>query len=289
MRLSGINKRNKMIAVRVNSKEYELIRRNAGELDVASYVRAAALEKPPPEIEKTPPAIPSADIERYIESLRGIELLAALPDSGLAAVYNKIKIKKYKKNDLVFLQEAPNSYVYFILSGSVRITQLSEEGKEIVIAIHRAGSFFGEMSLIDGRSVSANVYSAERSTIGLLTREDFFSLLYDRKEVLQSLLKILCQRIRSSNEKIEILNSNNASQRIKILFIMLSKKYGIETNNGIHLNLRLSHQDIANLTGMVRETVTRTLSKWTKNGDISLSAKKFIHLNNSFFEEYPNM
>ncbi|MEO5359829.1 MAG: Crp/Fnr family transcriptional regulator [Nitrospirota bacterium] len=288
MRLSGQHKRNKLISVRVNTEEYDLIRQNAGELDIASYIRAVALEKPAP-------AVVPGEIGRHVESthgiksLRSVELLAGLSDYTLATVYNKLKIKRYNKNDLVFLLEDPNSYVYFILSGSVKVTQLSEEGREIIIAIHRAGSFFGEMSLIDGKLVSANVYCAERSVVGLMSGQDFFSLLYDNREVLQNLLKIFCQRLRSSNDKIEILNSNNAAQRIKILFILLSKKYGTETTNGIVLNTRLTHQDIANMTGLVRETVTRTINRWIKNGDISLSGGKFMQLNNSFFEDYPNM
>ncbi|KWT86086.1 Crp/Fnr family transcriptional regulator [Candidatus Magnetominusculus xianensis] len=288
MRLSGQHKRNKLISVRVNTEEYDLIRQNADELDIASYIRAAALEKPAPAVVPWEIDI-HVESTHEIKSLRSVELLAGLSDYTLATVYNKLKIKRYNKNDLVFLLEDPNSYVYFILSGSVKVTQLSEEGKEIIIAIHRAGSFFGEMSLIDGKPVSANVYCAERSVVGLMSGQDFFSLLYDNREVLQNLLKIFCQRVRSSNDKIEILNSNNAAQRIKILFILLSKKYGTETTNGIVLNTRLTHQDIANMTGMVRETVTRTINKWIKNGDISLSGGKFIQLNNSFFEDYPNM
>ncbi len=293
-RLSGTDKRSKSIIVRVNDTEYEAIKRNAGASNIASYVRTAAMEKKaPPETapqEKNAPAIISGTPGRVsVDALRNIELLAALSDDTIMAVFHKLKVRRYRKNDLVFLQEDSNNYVYFILNGSVKVTQLSEDGKEIIIAIHQAGSFFGEMSLIDGTTVSANVYSAESSVIGLLSGEDFYSLLYGNREVLQSLLKILCRRIRSSNDKIEILNTGNASQRIKIMLILMSKKNGTETAKGILLNTRATHQDIANLTGLTRETVTRAINKWLKHGDISISDRKAIHLNHSFFTTSPTL
>lgn len=288
-RLSGKHKRCKTVAIRVNSEEYELIKRNAGTQDMAVFVRTAAVEKTPPAVEICQIMVTSGEKDRHLESLRKMELLAALPDAGLMAVYDLIKIKDYNKNDLVFLQEEPNNSVYFILGGSVKVTQLSEDGKEIIIALHPAGNFFGEMSLIDGKSASANVYAAERSSIGLLSKEDFFVLLYNNKQIIEKLLQIFCQRIRSSNEKIEILNASNAAQRIKIFFILFLKKNGEQTDKGILLNARITHQDIANLTGLTRETVTRTINKWIKNGDISISVEKFIHLNHSFFEDYPDL
>jgi CRP/FNR family transcriptional regulator len=82
-----------------------------------------------------------------------------------------------------------------------------------------------------------------------------------------------------------MLNYKNASHRIKILFLMLSDKYGEKTAEGVTLNIKLTHQEMAEMTGMTRETVTRVIDRWQREGGINVLKNKFIHLSANFLTE----
>jgi CRP/FNR family transcriptional regulator len=141
------------------------------------------------------------------------------------------------------------------------------------------------MSLIDGKTSPATVIATENSSVAIVSKKDFYSILETQKKVLNNLLLILCSRYRESWEKIQMLNHKNASHRVKILFLMLSEKYGEKTPEGITLNIKLTHQEIAEMTGMTRETVTRVIDKWQRDGEIHVLKNKFIHLSPNFLTE----
>jgi CRP/FNR family transcriptional regulator len=218
-------------------------------------------------------------------SLKNIQLFTSLTDEELRKVSDKLSIKRFKKNDTILLEEDTNEFMYIILSGKVKVTRTTTEGKEIIFAIHQTGNFFGEITLIDGQTMPASVIATEDSLIAIISKKDFFSLLFLQKKILLNLLTIFCSRLRKSWETIQLLNFNNASQRVKMLFLMLSEEYGKQTDNGITLNIKLTHQNISDMTGMTRETVTRIIDKLQKNGDITVLKNKFIHLNTNYLKK----
>ena len=220
-----------------------------------------------------------------IESIKNIPLFASLTDEELRHVSDKLVVKRFQKNEIILQEEDTNEYMYIIMNGKVKVVQTTEDGKEILLAIHQSGDFFGEMSLIDGKTSPATVIATENSTAAILSKKDFYSLMETQKKVLDNLLLILCSRHRESWEKIQMLNYKNASHRIKILFLMLSDKYGEKTAEGVTLNIKLTHQEMAEMTGMTRETVTRVIDRWQREGGINVLKNKFIHLSANFLTE----
>jgi len=220
-----------------------------------------------------------------IESLSKIQLFSSLSDEELLLASNKLIVKRFRKNEIILQEEDTSEYMYIILDGKVKVVQTTEDGKEILLAIHQSGDSFGEMSLIDGKTSPATVIATENSVAAIISRKDFYALLESQKKVLSNLLLILCSRYRESWEKIQMLNHKNAAHRVKILFLMLSEKYGEKISGGITLNIKLTHQEIAEMTGMTRETVTRVLDKWQRDKEINVLKNKFIHLSANFLTE----
>ena len=146
------------------------------------------------------------------------------------------------------------------------------------------GDMFGEVSLIDGKTTQASVVAVSDSLISIISKEDFYLLLHSQTKILDSLLRMLCARFRENVESIKMLNLNNAAQRIQMLFLKLMHNYGEEDGDGITLKIKLTHNDIANMSGLTRETVTRIMMKWQKDGQIT-TTDKFIHLNDKFVAE----
>ena len=225
-------------------------------------------------------------LKHEIESLRKIQLFFSLSDEDLRLVSDKLFAKRFRKNEIILQEEDTNEYMYIILEGKVKVVQTTEDGKEILLALHQSGDSFGEMSLIDGKTSPATVVATENSVAAIVSKKDFYSLLETQKKVLNNLLLILCSRHRESWEKIQMLNHKNASHRVKILFLMLSDKYGEKSpEGGIVLNIKLTHQEIAEMTGMTRETVTRVIDKRQRDGEITVLKNKFIHLSTNFLTE----
>ena len=223
-------------------------------------------------------------VENTVESqaINKTELFSSLSPEELRAVREKVMIKKFKKNEVILHEENTNDYMYIILDGEAKVIQVTGEGKGIIVTIHRTGDFFGELSLIDGKTAPATVKATRDSITALISKKDFFALLFNQKKVLENLLNILSSRLRDSWKRIQMLNFNDAAQRIKMLFLMLSETYGKETPQGVVLGIKLIHQDIADMTGLTRETVTRVLDKWQKAGEIQILKNKFIQLRPEF-------
>jgi CRP/FNR family transcriptional regulator len=219
------------------------------------------------------------------EFFKKIQLFSSFTDKEIEQLITKLIIKKFKKHETILYEEDTNEFMYIILFGKVKAVRMTEEGKEIILAVHQAGDFFGEMSLIDGKTTPASVIATEDSLVAIISKKDFYSILLVQSKLTISLLKIFCNRLRKSWDTIQLLNFNNASQRTKMILIMLSDEYGKKSSDGITLNIKLTHQDIAEMTGMTRETVTRILDKWQKTGEVTVLKNKFIRLNRSFLQK----
>lgn len=216
--------------------------------------------------------------------LQSIPLFSSLSEEELSKIGEKITVSSYKRNEVIFHEEDTNEIMYIILSGKVKVVQTSEEGREIILALHKPGDFFGEMSLIDGKTAPATVMATENSAIAIISKKEFYSLLFLQNKVVLNLLKIFCGRLRDSFNRIQILSFNNAAQRIKTLLVMLSNMYGKKSDEGVTIDMKLTHQNIADMTGITRETVTRIINKWQKEGEVSVLKNKYIHLGPDFMK-----
>jgi CRP/FNR family transcriptional regulator, cyclic AMP receptor protein len=217
-----------------------------------------------------------------IKFLKKTALFSSLTADELHQVMGNVIIKKFKKNEIILHEENTSQFMYIILDGEAKVVQSTDTGKEIIMSMHQSGDFFGELSLIDGKTAPAAVYATKDSMTAIISKNDFYALLLSQNKVLENLLRILCSRLRDSMKKIQILNFNNAAQRIKMLFLMLSETYGEQSAEGIILKIKLIHQDIADMTGLTRETVTRILDKWRRGGEIEILKNKFILLKSEF-------
>jgi len=214
--------------------------------------------------------------------LKQTEIFSQLNDAELEEIIDKIIVKQFRKNETILYEEDTNEVMYIILMGKVKVIKTTEDGKEIIMAMHKSGSFFGEVSLIDGKTTPASVIATEDSLIALISKNDFLSIVFNQNTVTKNMMEILCSRLRKSWDTIQLLNFNNATQRTKMLFLTLIDEYGEKSPEGMTLNIKLTHQDISDMTGLTRETVTRVLDKLQKLKEISILKNKFIQLNPSF-------
>jgi CRP/FNR family transcriptional regulator, cyclic AMP receptor protein len=219
-----------------------------------------------------------AKTAEIFEILTEMQMFSSLTRTELSEVMDKIAIRCFRKNEVILYEEDTNNFMYIVLAGSVKVVQASEDGKEITLAIHKTGDSFGELSLIDCKTSPATIVAREETMAAMISKQNFQLILYSQNKVLDNVLRMLCQKLRESWRKIQIINSKSADQRVSKLFEQLAGVHGRKTSDGIVLNIKLTHQNIADMTGLTREAVTRAIDVLRKKGDIVIGKDKFIHL-----------
>jgi len=233
---------------------------------------------------------PSSDLQksRAHKVIRSIPFLACLSEEELTELERIILKKHFKKNDVILLEEDTSNFMYIIFSGKVKVVNISADGKEQILAIHKKGDFFGEMALLDGKTRSATVIAMEEVHAGLIQRIDF-ERLFKNPKVLRELISILCSRLRTALFMLKVLSFADAEQRVRSILAHLSTQYGVNDQQGTLINVRLTHKNIGDYTSLSRETVTRLLDRFVRSGEIEIIDNKYILLKSPFFKKIPSL
>ena len=208
------------------------------------------------------------------EYLRSVSIFSDLSDVEFASISKKMTPYSYSKGEFIVMEEMEGQQCYFITQGSVKITRSSKEGREVILAILTAGEFFGEMSLLDGETRSANVLTLEETKVLALNRNDFMATLEEYPRVSIQLLKELTIRLRKSDLQIASLTLSDAEKRIGLCILRLAGEQGTIRQGHVKIKKFPFQHDIANMAGTSRETVSRTLVLFEQNGLIQREGRQ---------------
>ena len=188
-------------------------------------------------------------------------------------------LRSFTKGQMILLEDDLGQTFFVIGGGSVKITRLSDDGREVILAMLGESDFFGEMSLLDGAGRSANVVALEASEVLTLARNDFLEILQEYPKISISLLEELTQRIRKSDQQIESLSLSDVEQRIGITLIRLAEELGTIKRGSVKIKNLPYQQDIANMAGTSRETVSRTFKLLEEKGLVTREGRKLTIYN----------
>ena len=218
------------------------------------------------------------------EYLKSVSIFSDLSDVELASISKKMTPYSYSKGEFIVMEEMEGQQCYFITHGSVKITRSSKEGREVILAILTAGEFFGEMSLLDGETRSANVLTLEETKVLALNRNDFMATLEEYPRVSIQLLKELTIRLRKSDLQIASLTLSDAEKRIGLCILRLAGEQGTIRQGHVKIKKFPFQHDIANMAGTSRETVSRTLVLFEQNGLIQREGRQLTIVNYMQFQ-----
>ena len=193
------------------------------------------------------------------DHLRNVPIFTALSDSDLNRIASKMVSRDYEKGQMILLEESTGETFFIITSGTVKVTRLSDDGREVILALLGESDFFGEMSLLDGEGRSANIVANEDAEVMTLSRRDFLECLETYPKIAIALLEELAVRLRKGDQQIESLSLSDSEQRIGITLIRLAEESGTIKRGDVTVQNLPYQQDIANMAGTSRETVSRTL------------------------------
>ncbi len=196
--------------------------------------------------------------------LENIPLFADLDEETLLELDQLLTVKKYKKNNLIIFEDDRGLNLFIISEGRVKISQISEEGGEVILAILGEGEFFGELSVVDGLSRSATVTALDQVELLVMKRDDFIDALQKHAPISYFLLKELAQRIRKSDAQINSLSLRNAKGRVATTLIRLAEDIGRFKDGKVTIPALPLQRDLANIAGTSRETISRVIAAFEK-------------------------
>jgi len=211
--------------------------------------------------------------------LQSVPIFSDLSPSDLNKIAERMVLRAFTKGQMILLEDDLGQTFFVIAGGSVKITRLSDDGREVILAMLGESDFFGEMSLLDGAGRSANVVALDSSEVLTLARNDFLEILQDYPKISISLLDELTQRIRKSDQQIESLSLSDVEQRIGITLIRLAEELGTIKHGTVKINNLPYQQDIANMAGTSRETVSRTFKLLEEKGLVTREGRKLTIYN----------
>jgi len=216
---------------------------------------------------------------------RKLPLFADLDDRELASIVSVAKTRRYAKDDVIFHADESGDVFCLIREGQVKVTMISPEGKEIILAILGPGDFFGEMALLDDEPRSATVIATEPLDLVTIWRSDFLQILAENFSITRKVLAEISRRLRSASNRIESLATMDVYGRLARFFLDLARDQGKVLENGYVAVTRPTHQAIANMIGTSRETVSRLIHDLMRQG-LLLSEGKTIYLRRTALDQF---
>jgi len=207
--------------------------------------------------------------------------LACLPPDDLARLQERLVPRRFEADEQLFLEGEPGRELFLIEEGSVRVARESSQGREVTLAIRRAGEFIGDMALLDGGPRSASAYANGGSCrCQVLAGSDLVGALQKNPEAALKLCTFLSLRLREASDQLEELALRTVRQRLAGALARAAARDGEPCSDGsILLPAWFSYQHLIGLLGTIRESVSRAAKELTSEGLIRRQGRQFAVLN----------
>lgn len=217
--------------------------------------------------------------------LSKVPIFAELPEDTLNKIEKIGARKTFEKGDVILMEDEAGSALFVIVSGKVKVARTSGDGKEVILTILNESDFFGEMAILDGLTRSATVTAIDKTDLFLIQRNDFINLLYTHPEIGIALLQELTTRLRNADMKIKALSLKDAEGKVATVILQLADDIGKIKHGKVEIEKLPLQQDLANMAGTSRETISRTLHSFAKKGLIETEGSKLRILDYEKFRE----
>ncbi len=184
------------------------------------------------------------------------------------------KYRVLKPKGVLFHQGDPAKNFFLVNSGRLKLSKLNENGKEVIIRYIGTGEFTAAITCLQGWDYTVTAESVENSEVTGWNKAMVLKLMETYPAIAINLLGIILMRMDDVQHRYLELCTERVEQRIARSLLRLMRSAGVKTQEGIHINLPLSRQNIADFSGTTLFTVSRTLSVWVKNGWISSGREK---------------
>jgi CRP-like cAMP-binding protein len=198
------------------------------------------------------------------------DFLSLLPDGG-SELRRLATPRTFRRGSALFHAGQAGDRVFMITSGEVKLTRVTEGGKEVVLGVRGAGELLGELSAIDGRPRSASAHALTEVETQVVSQRDFRAAVTGNPDAARAVMEILAARLRESDETIFDFVAHDTVGRIARRLVDLAGSHGVQEDAGIRIDLPISQEELAGWVGSSREAVAKALQMlrdlgWVETG-----------------------
>lgn len=206
--------------------------------------------------------------------LSNVAIFSHLNASDLGSLGSKLRRRTFQKGEVLFHQDDTGDRLHFVAKGLVKISIVSQDGRENYIALLMAGDCVGEMSVMDGGLRSATAVAMEPTETMTLSREDFLAFLDDHTQVAVQIITLLVRRLRAMDKLVGDMVFLDVPTRVAKKLLELMGTYGDTPDEEGNFAVPLGQEELSRLVGSSRETVSRALTTYRRMGLLTTSHRK---------------
>ncbi len=199
-----------------------------------------------------------------LEFLKKIPYFSNISKEELQTIADIMIERTYDRGEVLFMEGEFGEAIHFVVEGRVKIYKTSEDGREHILYIAVSGDIFAEVILFNEVNYPATAEVMEKSRIAIIRNEDLEKVLKAHPSMAVAIIKVLNKRLYDAQQQVKSLALHNTHGRTAQMLIKLAMEHGNKTEKGLELDLSISRQELANMVGTTRETVTRVLMAFKK-------------------------
>lgn len=219
--------------------------------------------------------------------LSQISIFDTLPMNDLMVIDQMAPMSTIKKKTLIQSPESFREGLYFLKEGKLRLYKFSPEGKQFTLGILGKGNVFGEIDSFSLGTRDIFIETMEETLLCSLQKDDFEKFLVERPQIALKLLQLLSERLKERDALLEQLALGDIRDRVLHLLLKLSDQFGVKEGEYHKIDLPITHQELANMIGSTRESITIVLNELAQE-DIIRTGRMSIHIHREMAQEYVN-
>ncbi|WP_442505858.1 Crp/Fnr family transcriptional regulator [Novipirellula sp. SH528] len=208
--------------------------------------------------------------------LKNNELFTKLQPEQLSRLESRCRSRSFPARSPVYLPSQSADCVFLLASGLVKVCNLTNDGKQSILAFAEPGELFGELAIFDSEQRDEYVEAVEKSTVVMIPANELQELVAANHDVSIALTKMIGLRRHRVERRLKNLLFLSNRDRLIHLLLDLAEQFGIDDSDGIRLRIKLAHQEIANLMGSTRETVTILLGQLKSEGWVNVGRQRIV-------------
>ncbi len=184
--------------------------------------------------------------------------------------------RRFKAKDTLFTPGDPDDQLYFLIEGTIRLYKIYGDYKEATTALLKSSGVFGKLNLVEGRWQDVFAEAVTDARVASVPKSTLTEVIKRQPEFAMKLFSSFSERLRQSDEVIESLLHREVSTRLATLLLNLGERFGEDNHGGTILDIRLTHQELANMIASTREAVSKVMSELQRDGTIEVQNRKIV-------------
>lgn len=203
-------------------------------------------------------------------------MFAALPRHALTDIGRLVVESTYEAGYYIFFQGDPAHRLYVVQAGEVKLIKHSESGQDIILQVFGPGEVFGGIAFLVDRTYPASAQAQTDVKVISISGDDFRDIVHRYPDAALTIIRVLASRLLDAHEQIRQLVAERVERRLARMLLKLADQVGVPADVGVRIDMPITRQDLAEMTGTTLETVSRIVSRWRRQGIVNAGREEII-------------